>query len=96
MDETFDLLEGRIRKAADLVQKLRNDNARLAADLEKARKTQQEADKRLHALEKRAAPAEDLAPKVEALTRDVERLSRERDEIRTRIERLVSALDEIG
>jgi predicted RNase H-like nuclease (RuvC/YqgF family) len=96
MDDSFDLLEGRIRRAAELVQKLRGDNAKLADELEKTRKRGQEAEKRLAGLDKKGVAGEDLSPKVESLTREMEALKREREEFRRRIERLVGALEEIG
>jgi predicted nucleic acid-binding Zn-ribbon protein len=88
MDKTFDLLEERIRKTATVVERLRKDNATLEQELKTARRKLEEADKR----PKGAAPD---AGRVSALEGEVGQLRQEREEIRTRIGRLVEILDKI-
>jgi FtsZ-binding cell division protein ZapB len=93
MDESFDLLEERIRKAAELVQRLKGENARLSEELESARKRGAEAEKRAGGTDKKGAGHAELQAKLDGLTQEVGGLREEREEIRRRIERLVSILE---
>ena len=95
MQDSFELLEGRIRKAADLVQRLRGENARLSEDLEKARKKAAEAEKRLQTTEKQGGADPQTAKRVEELDQEVSVLRHEREEIRRRIEKLVKVLEDL-
>ena len=93
MEESFELLEQRVQKAADLVKRLKDDNARLGAELEKARKRGADLEKRAGGSEKKGAAAAEQQGRIDKLTRQVAALQEERDEIRRRIERLVSVLE---
>jgi chromosome segregation ATPase len=93
MEKSFDLLEQRVKKAAELVQKLRKDNKTIEEDLGRARSRLQEAEKRLEALEK--AEVRDRTPEVESLQQDLQALRKEREDVRTRISKLVEILEEI-
>jgi predicted RNase H-like nuclease (RuvC/YqgF family) len=95
MQDSFELLEGRIRKAADLVKRLRIENARLGEDLEKTRKKAGEAEKRLNAAGQREGADPQMSKRVEELDQEVAVLRHEREEIRRRIEKLVTVLDEL-
>jgi predicted RNase H-like nuclease (RuvC/YqgF family) len=95
MQDSFELLEGRIRKAADLVKRLRTENARLGEDLEKTRKKAGEAEKRLNAAGQREGTDPQMSKRVEELDQEVAVLRHEREEIRRRIEKLVTVLDEL-
>jgi predicted RNase H-like nuclease (RuvC/YqgF family) len=96
MQDSFELLEERIRKAADLVQHLRTENVRLGDDLEKARKKATDAEKRLQAAEKQGGTADpQMAKRVEDLDQEVGVLRHEREEIRRRIEKLVKVLEDL-
>jgi predicted RNase H-like nuclease (RuvC/YqgF family) len=95
MQDSFELLEGRIRKAADLVQRLRTENGRLGEELEKSRKKAAEAEKRAQASDKPGPADPQLAKRAEALDQEVAVLRHEREEIRRRIEKLVAVLDEL-
>ena len=55
MQDSFEMLESRVRKAADLVQRLRGENAGLNEDLDQARKKLAEAEKRAQSTAKPAA-----------------------------------------
>jgi chromosome segregation ATPase len=88
MEKSFDLLEERVRKAADLVVSLRKENKAIGEDLGRARSRLQEAEKRLEALEKR-----DAGQDTEALEKDLHALRKEREEVRTRIGKLVEILE---
>lgn len=77
MDSGFDELEQKVRKAADVVRRLRQENETLRKEAE-ARK---------------AAPPPEDGRRVEALGKEVEGLRGERDEIRRRIAKLVQVLD---
>ena len=85
MDKTFDLLEDRVRKAADLVTRLRKENKGFQDDLTKARHRLQEAEKRLESLE--------TSQSSESLEKDLASLRKEREEVRVRIAKLVEILE---
>jgi predicted nucleic acid-binding Zn-ribbon protein len=88
MERSFDLLEERVRKAADLVVHLRKENKAIEEDLGRARSRLEEAEKRLGALEKR-----DRGPEVDGLEKDIAALRKEREEVRSRIGKLVEILE---
>ena len=90
MDHGFDVLEDKVRKAADLVVRLRKENGALEADLGKARARLQEAEKRLTSLE---ADRPTTGPDAAAMGRELALLQKERDEIRLRLAKIVEILD---
>ncbi len=91
MEHGFDVLEEKVRKAADLVKRLRKENGSLEEDLAKAKGRLQDAEKRLAALEKEASSGR--GKEAEGLSREVTTLREEREEIRKRIAKLVEVLD---
>ena len=92
MQDGFELLEEKVRRAADLVKKLRRENKTLEEDLTKSKWRVQEAEKRLLALEKEAQQAA-KADDTEALATQVTSLEQEREEVRRRIAKLVEVLE---
>jgi predicted RNase H-like nuclease (RuvC/YqgF family) len=95
MDEGFELLEEKVRKAAELVRRLRGENTRLEDDLGRARARLQAAEKKLSSLESGPdAPAADKKA-AEVLGQEVSGLRREREEIKRRIAKLVEVLDSL-
>lgn len=93
MDETFELLEEKVRKAADLVKKLRKENKSLEDDLAKSRARLQEAEKRLDALDKEVQSSAGKGHELESLQKELKALRLEREEIRRRIGKLVEVLE---
>jgi predicted RNase H-like nuclease (RuvC/YqgF family) len=93
MENNFELLEDKVRKAVDLVKRMRAENKGLQDELGKSRPRLQELEKKLEAADKHRGAATADAGKVEALTREIKDLRHERDEIRRRITKLVEALD---
>ena len=91
MDNGFDLLEEKVRKTADLVKRLRNDNKSLAEELGKARARLNDAEQKLEVLERGARNTE--GGEAEALRAEVRTLRQEREDVRARIARLVEALE---
>jgi chromosome segregation ATPase len=94
MEQGFDLLEEKVRKAAELVKRLRKENKGLEDDLGRAKSRLHEAEKRLSALEKEHAAA-DRGAGSEELEREVKALRHQRDEVRRRIERMVEVLESL-
>ena len=92
MEEGFELLEEKVRKAADLVKRLRKANHDLEEERERLASRLKEAERRLDALEKGRGSSEE-ARRREAVDEEVAALRREREEIRRRIGRLVEVLD---
>lgn len=105
MDDSFKLLEEKIRKAAERMRRLEAENASVRAELGRAQASLQEAGRRAEAADKRreaadrqlrdsgSRPGPEDAPQLEALSREVKGLRREREELRARIARLVETLD---
>ena len=93
MQDGFELLEEKVRKAADLVKKLRRENKALEEDVTKSKWRVQEAEKRLVALEHEAKQAGSKNGDAEALAKELQALQQEREEVRRRISKLVEVLE---
>jgi predicted nucleic acid-binding Zn-ribbon protein len=93
MEESFEVLEERVRKAVDLVSRLKQRNQSLEADLTKARAGLEEAEKRLRSREKKQGASGEQSKQIDELGREVKTLRDERAEIRLRIAKLVDALE---
>jgi chromosome segregation ATPase len=93
LDNAFDLLEQRVRRAAEAIKRLQGENQDLKKQLGKAEGALQQAGKALEAAERQSAKAASEGPKVEALGRELTDLRKERDDVRRRIARLVEVLD---
>ena len=94
MDNAFDLLEERVRRAAEALRRLQTENADLKKQLGRAQTALQQAEKALHAAEKQSAvssPAD--AQRLDTLQKEVQALRKDKDDIRHRIGRLVEVLD---
>ena len=93
MENAFDQLEEKVRKAAEVVRRLRQENKTLQDELGRIRPRLQEVEKTVQAMEKgKGASAEDTR-RSEALGQEVQDLRAEREEIRRRIAKLVQVLD---
>jgi predicted nucleic acid-binding Zn-ribbon protein len=95
MDNPFELLEEKVRKAAELVRALRKENKSLEQELVKARGRLHEAEKRLDASEREAKGAGGSTRELETLQRELKGLLQERAEVRDRIAKLVEVLDSL-
>lgn len=93
MENAFGLLEEKVRKAADLVKRLRRDNKTLEEELGQARGRLQEAERRTQALEGEAAGAASKSREREGAEQELRALRREREEVRRRIAGLLEILD---
>jgi chromosome segregation ATPase len=93
MQNSFDVLEEKIRKAVELVNRLRNEKKALESDLAAMRTRLHDTEKRFAALEKERAPGADHGKGVEGLEKELKALRTEREEVRGRIARLVEVLD---
>ncbi|HEY6551724.1 MAG TPA: hypothetical protein VI669_00130 [Vicinamibacteria bacterium] len=93
VEKGFELLEQKVRKAAELVKRLQAENKALATQLAEAQSRLKQAARDLEAAEKRREPSPEEAKKLEALHRELQDLRGEREEIRTRVARLVEVLD---
>ena len=93
MDKGFDLLEQKVRKAADLVKRLSAENKSLGAQLGDAQARLKQAGRDLEVAQHKRDLSPEDARKIEGLTREVEDLRGEREEIKKRVARLVEVLD---
>lgn len=92
MQDGFELLEEKVKKAAELVKKLRRENKSLEDDLTKSKWKVQEAEKRRETLEKEVRQVS-KAGDTEALADEVSSLKQEREEVRRRVGKLVEVLE---
>ena len=93
MENAFDQLEDRVKKAAEVVKTLRHENKALQDELARIRPRLQEVEKAVSAMEKEKGPSADDKRRLDALGSEVKDLRSEREEIRRRIEKLVQVLD---
>ena len=93
MENAFDQLEDRVKRAAEVVKTLRHENRTLQDDLARTRKQLEEVEKSVAAVETVHRPPADETRRLEALGSEVRDLRSEREEIRRRIAKLVLVLD---
>jgi FtsZ-binding cell division protein ZapB len=79
MENAFDQLEERVKKAAEVVRHLRHENKTLQAAVQ--------------TLEKGKGPSAEETHRLDTLGREVKELRGEREEIRRRIAKLIKVLD---
>ena len=91
MQDGFELLEEKVRKAAELVKRLRKENKSLEEDVTKSKWRVQEAEKRLAALEQQAEATQ--SNNSEARAQEIAALKEEREEVRRRVAKLVHVLE---
>jgi FtsZ-binding cell division protein ZapB len=82
MENAFDQLEERVKKAADVVKRLRLENKGLQDELARVRPRLAEVEK-----------AAEETRRLDAIGQEVKTLRGEREEIRRRIAKLVQVLD---
>lgn len=93
MENAFDQLEERVKKAAEVVKRLRHENQGLQEELARVRPRLSEVEKTVQDLEKGKGPSAEETRRLEELGREVKDLRGEREEIRRRIAKLVQVLD---
>lgn len=93
MENGFDLLEEKVKKAAELVRHLRKEKHDLQEELSRAKARLGEAEKKLAAAEKAQGASADHVRQAEVLGRELKAVKDEREEIHTRIGRLVELLE---
>lgn len=93
MENGFDLLEEKVRKAAELVKRLRKENKALGESAEEARERLRETEKRLAGLDRERTQAS--GARETDIERELKSLRQQRDEVRQRIARLVEVLDSL-
>jgi predicted nucleic acid-binding Zn-ribbon protein len=94
VDNAFDLLEERVRRAADALRRLQGENADLKRELGGAQAALAKAERALEAAQKqKVGQNPDDARRLETLGQEVQVLRREREELRTRVGRLLQALE---
>jgi chromosome segregation ATPase len=91
MENGFDLLEEKVRKAAELVKRLRKENKALGESAEETRERLRETEKRLAAMDRERPHA--AGSNETDLEGELKALRQQRDEIRQRIARLVEVLE---
>jgi len=93
MENAFGLLEEKVRKAAELVKRLRQEKKTLEEELGQARGRAQEAERQVSTLEGEAAGAASKSRDRDAAEQELKALRREREEVRRRIAGLLEILD---
>jgi phage shock protein A len=95
MEHGFDVLEEKVRKAAELVTRLRKENQSLERGLAEARTRLAEAEKRLAAAEAQRGSADRASREAEGAARELLAFRREREEIKKRLAKIVEILDRL-
>jgi predicted RNase H-like nuclease (RuvC/YqgF family) len=93
MENSFELLEEQVKRAAGLVRRLRDENRTLEQDVGQAKAALREVEKRLVVLEKDRQAPQVRAKEIEILRGEIGSLRKEREEVRDRIERVVETLE---
>jgi predicted RNase H-like nuclease (RuvC/YqgF family) len=93
MENGFDLLEEKVKRAAELVRRLRKENANLAEQIGEHKKKAHDLEKRVQGLEKEHGASADHAKEVQMLHSEVKGLRQEREDVRGRIAKLVEVLE---
>jgi chromosome segregation ATPase len=93
VDKGFDLLEQRIKKTVELVRRLQAENKSLSAQLGESQARLKQAARDHEAADKQKGPSPEEQKKIEALTRELQDLRGEREEFKSRLARVVQALD---
>lgn len=91
----FDVLEDKVRKATELVKKLRKENDGLQGELDEMRLRVAKAEKQLGDASRQKKLGEDDAHRVEELTSEVASLRKDREEVKKRIATLVDLLESL-
>ena len=94
--DEFQALEQRVLRAVEIVRQEREARARAEAELATLRDQMAERDRRAESeAEAARAQAESSRHEVEAAKKEIEVLNQERGEVRQRVERLLSQMDEL-
>jgi predicted nucleic acid-binding Zn-ribbon protein len=95
MEDSFKLLENRIRDAVEEVRRLRSEKASLAQQLEDARANLTAAAAVARNTEKRQEDSGTRQAELQT-NRELRALKREREEIKTRLAKMLDVLEELG
>jgi predicted RNase H-like nuclease (RuvC/YqgF family) len=95
MEDSFDALEEKVRKAAELVRRLRKENVELEKSLAESRSRLTDAERRLSELERTTGASAAQAQQIDGLNREMKTLRQEREEVRQRIAKLLHVLETI-
>jgi prefoldin subunit 5 len=82
-----------VKKAAEVVKRLRHENRTLQDEVGRIRPRLQEVEKTVQAMEKGKGASAEETRRMDALGQEVKNLRAEREEIRRRIAKLVQVLD---
>jgi chromosome segregation ATPase len=93
MENSFDLLEEKVRRTVDMVKRLRKENKGLDEDLARGRARLDQAEKALQSLERERGVQSAQSGQLESLAKEIKVLRQEREDVRGRIAKLVEALD---
>ncbi len=93
MENSFELLEEQVKRAAGLVRRLRDENRTLEQDVGQAKAALRDVEKRLVVLEKGRQAPKARAKEIESLKGEIGSLRKEREEVRGRIEKVVETLE---
>ena len=91
----FDVLEDKVRKATELVKKLRKENEKLQAEIGELRPRLEKTEKQLADAEKKKGASAEDAKRVEELSAELAAVRKDKDEVRKRIAKLVDVLESL-
>ena len=91
----FDVLEDKVRKATDLVKRLRKENEGLQGELDDMRLRVAKAEKQVADADRQKKAGAEDAHRADELAAEVASMRKDRDEIRKRIAKLVDLLGQL-
>ncbi len=95
MQDSFDILEEKVKKAAELVRQLRRDNQSLDDELKDGKAKLVEAEKKVAALEDQVGDTVGRGAKLARLTAEIDTMRSEQDEVRTRVAKILTLLESL-
>jgi predicted RNase H-like nuclease (RuvC/YqgF family) len=95
MQDSFDILEEKVKKAAELVRQLRRDNQSLDDELKDGKAKLAEAEKKVAALEDQVGDTVSRGAKLARLTAEIDTMRSEQDEVRTRVAKILTLLESL-
>ncbi|HSD28178.1 MAG TPA: hypothetical protein VLL75_12815 [Vicinamibacteria bacterium] len=93
VEDSFKLLEDRVHRAAERLKELSAEGQSLRGELAQARARAEKAERALAEAQGRQGRQAEEAKRTESLAAEVKTLRHEREEIRVRVEKLVSLLE---
>jgi FtsZ-binding cell division protein ZapB len=95
VEDSFELLEERVRRAVERLKSLSAEVEALRAEVAQANRRAEKAEAGLAAATRREGAGSDQVQKAAALAGELKAMRREREDVRARVEKLVGLLESL-